>query len=257
MAQGGQPKFGASYPGRPLESRRAFLTASHAAVKLFPYHADRRCFRPAVILTIGASIMRIAILTLCAVLFASCSRMTGSLPLPANPPSASALGSGRSLDGASAGHPLTDHGYKLLSSFQGGKDGAFPYGGLVANNDGKLYGTTYAGGGGSECGGNGCGIIFGGGVLHSFLKVRRGGTDGAGPMGTLFNTNGVLYGTTTAGGIGCTDGPDGGGCGIVFALTLSGTGRDKYRVLYRFKGDADGEDPVGGVSAINGSVFML
>lgn len=191
--------------------------------------------------------MRTVTLILCGIVLASCSRMTGSSPLPV------ALPNGESL------HPLTGTGYKSLYSFQGGKNGAFPYGGLTYSLEvgSGLYGTTFAGGGGSGCSGGGCGTItdVSGGVLHSFLKDRKGGTDGAGPMGTLLAANDSLYGTTTAGGMGCSTGPDGGGCGTVFELTYSR--RNKYRVLYRFKGGADGEEPVGGVITINGTVFML
>ena len=31
----------------------------------------------------------------------------------------------------------------LLHSFQGGQDGAFPYGGLISDKKGNLYGSTY------------------------------------------------------------------------------------------------------------------
>jgi hypothetical protein len=37
-------------------------------------------------------------------------------------------------------------GYKNVYHFPGGALGAYPYGGLLADANGNLYGTTYAGG---------------------------------------------------------------------------------------------------------------
>src|SRR5437016_9541284 len=48
---------------------------------------------------------------------------------------------------------------KTLHLFQGGSDGAQPYGGLINGNDGYFYGAT-ANGGGSGCQGTGCGTIY-------------------------------------------------------------------------------------------------
>jgi uncharacterized repeat protein (TIGR03803 family) len=49
----------------------------------------------------------------------------------------------------------------VLYRFTGGTDGARPYGGLVLDAQGNLYGTTYEGGVG-ECydGLPGCGVLF-------------------------------------------------------------------------------------------------
>lgn len=49
-------------------------------------------------------------------------------------------------------------GYAVVYSFLGGTDGAYPDDGVTAVN-GRLYGTTYAGGG-TGCGSLGCGTIF-------------------------------------------------------------------------------------------------
>jgi uncharacterized repeat protein (TIGR03803 family) len=46
---------------------------------------------------------------------------------------------------------------KIIYAFQGGADGSNPNG--LLNVDGTLYGTTYAGGG-TGCGGSGCGTVF-------------------------------------------------------------------------------------------------
>jgi uncharacterized repeat protein (TIGR03803 family) len=96
-----------------------------------------------------------------------------------------------------------------LHSFAGGQDGASPNG--LVEFEGKLYGTTQAGGT------SGFGTIFSvtqGGVykiLHSFA----GGADGGAPYGQLTVWRNALYGTTSeGGGTGC----GGGGCGTVFRL---------------------------------------
>jgi len=107
----------------------------------------------------------------------------------------------------------------ILHTFEGGLDGAYPSSGLITDGQGNLYGTTESGGG-SGCGGTGCGTVFKvtpagvETVLYSFA----GGSDGAEPGGgLLFDNNGNLYGTTLeGGGSGC----GGDGCGTVFALSL-------------------------------------
>jgi len=81
-------------------------------------------------------------------------------------------------------------------------DGQWPTAGLI-DVKGVLYGTTSFGGAYTSCGdGAGCGTVFAidphtgqETVVYSF-----GGTDGATPVGGLINVNGLLYGTTSAGG---------------------------------------------------------
>lgn len=104
----------------------------------------------------------------------------------------------------------------VLYAFKGGNDGWEPDG-LIADGSGNLYGTTSAGGG-TECGGVGCGVVFKIApdgrevILHSF----GGGNDGELPTGPLFLDNaGNLYGVTEeGGGAGC----GGTGCGTVFEV---------------------------------------
>jgi uncharacterized repeat protein (TIGR03803 family) len=53
--------------------------------------------------------------------------------------------------------------YRLLYAFTGGADGALPWGGLVADPAGNLFGTTTTGGDSqSDCGSGipGCGVVF-------------------------------------------------------------------------------------------------
>lgn len=87
----------------------------------------------------------------------------------------------------------------IVHSFGNGNDGQRPYSPVVSVN-GKLYGTTSAGG---VNGGNGTlySIDLSSGmerVLHSF---GSGQSDGAYPVGGLLKLNGKLYGTTAVGGI--------------------------------------------------------
>jgi uncharacterized repeat protein (TIGR03803 family) len=87
-------------------------------------------------------------------------------------------------------------------------DGAAPFVGLVIDQKGNLYGTTYYGGANDHCdeGGGGCGGVFKitpkgkETVLYSFCK-QNGCTDGADPQaGLVFDQKGNLYGTTQYGG---------------------------------------------------------
>jgi uncharacterized repeat protein (TIGR03803 family) len=135
----------------------------------------------------------------------------------------------------------------VLHSFTGGADGRDPKAGLVRDNGGNLYGTTYTAGDLACGGGFGCGVVFKldatgrETVLYSFT----GGADGtASAAGLLRDAAGNLYGTTYAGGdLGCTPVGGGSGCGVVFKLDTTGT----ETVLHRFTGGADGADPEAGL----------
>lgn len=104
-------------------------------------------------------------------------------------------------------------------------DGISPYGSLIRDVEGNLYGTTQYGGG-TGCGGRGCGTVFkvdpqgNETVLYSFQGPPG---DGYYPFGTLLRDGeGNLYGTTYAGGSGsCSYGAIV-GCGIVFKIDTSG-----------------------------------
>jgi uncharacterized repeat protein (TIGR03803 family) len=116
----------------------------------------------------------------------------------------------------------------VLYRFQGGADGSFPNGSLVADANGNLYGTASGGGVGDN------GSVFellrpsspGGTwtlqVLYDFQGVPSGAGDGDGssPNGSLaFDASGNLYGTTLSGGY-CTNFQDTGPTcyGTVFEL---------------------------------------
>jgi uncharacterized repeat protein (TIGR03803 family) len=91
----------------------------------------------------------------------------------------------------------------ILYSFGGtATDGQNPYGVLVRDTEGNLYGTTIFGGAG-DCQ-YGCGAVFEvtlsgtETILHRFGETA---TDGQGPdAGLVRDSEGNLYGTTTSGG---------------------------------------------------------
>jgi len=101
----------------------------------------------------------------------------------------------------------------ILHNFQSGTDGYFPWGDLVFDKNGNLYGATQFGGGkGTTCNqyfdGN-CGTVFklsppkrkGGKWTEKILHSFAGGTDGANPNGYLvLDGSGDVYGLTFSGG---------------------------------------------------------
>lgn len=128
---------------------------------------------------------------------------------------------------------------QILHSFGGGVDGTQPFGTLIFDRNGNLYGTTYSGGSSDD------GTVFkltpnGSGswtetILYSFTGPPSGGSDGANPeAGLVFDAAGNLYGTTQFGG------PT--GTGTVFKLTPSVDGTWNESLLYAFNG-ADGAHP--------------
>jgi uncharacterized repeat protein (TIGR03803 family) len=115
----------------------------------------------------------------------------------------------------------------VLYNFTGGTDGASPVSGLIEDAAGNFYGTTLNGGQSCSSSGNGCGVIYklnSAGtlsLLYTFLGVQNN-SDGALPQDSLLlDFNGNLFGTTSSGGIGTTDCPN--GAGTAFELTPSGT----------------------------------
>ena len=115
----------------------------------------------------------------------------------------------------------------VIHSFSG-SDGANPYGGLVLDNKGNLFGAA------SGYGSGGYGAIYeltyvpGVGWTEQILYNFQGADDGYSPYGGLvFDSAGNLYGATGSGGSG--------GGGTVFELSPSGN-TWTFKLLYSFYG---------------------
>ncbi len=146
-------------------------------------------------------------------------------------------------EGAGVAFKMDSSGnYSVLHTFTGGADGGFPVGGLIADSQGNLYGTT-AGGGNIDIISAGAGVVFKIDTSgnYSVLYTFTGGADGADPQaGLVLDSQGNLYGTTYTGG---NTGLETTGAGVVFKLDPSGN----ETVLYTFTGGADGALPTCGL----------
>lgn len=174
---------------------------------------------------------------------------------------------GTTFDGGGIGCPTSGCGTvfsldpatgveKVLHSFGAGGDGQHPFAGL-AYVKGKLYGATSTGGT------FGAGALFSVDantgkekVLYSFC-AQFGCPDGADPATSLIAVNGVLYGTTTAGGnqTNCPNTNNPPGCGTVYSFD-SKTGIET--VLFAFCNQQyclDGWAPEGDLIAVHGALF--
>jgi uncharacterized repeat protein (TIGR03803 family) len=129
--------------------------------------------------------------------------------------------------------------YTTLYSFGGTQnDGRNPMSALI-NVQGLLYGTTNGGGSGTQ------GTVFSittDGSENIVYSFASDGADGVGPTAALKNVKGVLYGTTSSGGVNDV--------GTVFKLTKSG----KETVVHSFD-KGDGVNPVAGVIAVGGTLY--
>jgi uncharacterized repeat protein (TIGR03803 family) len=132
--------------------------------------------------------------------------------------------------------------YSVVYRFIGGSDGFGPYSGVIADEQGNLYGTTIVGGlQSSSCNGGTCGVVFElvpnqNGWAESVLYSFQGGADGGNPDGGLLrDSQGNFYGTTYLGGV-CLYGPY---CGTVYKLTPAGS----KTTLWDFQCGTDGCNP--------------
>jgi uncharacterized repeat protein (TIGR03803 family) len=121
----------------------------------------------------------------------------------------------------------------LYSLVGGAGDGEIPYGGVVLDSAGNLYGTTYYGG---QYNG---GVVFElspglGGWTETLLHQFTNGADGGNPTSALvIDTSGNLYGATTGGGAF--------GLGSVFELSPAVGGAWTLTTLHSFNpNDGDG-----------------
>jgi uncharacterized repeat protein (TIGR03803 family) len=135
--------------------------------------------------------------------------------------------------------PAQAQTFKVLRTFHG-KDGGAPYGTLVLDGSGNLYGTTGIGGAG-KCSSEGCGTVFKMDKAGKEVWLRSfKGANGWQPVaGLLRDSAGNLFGTTTLGG-GVTSCGEQYGCGTVFKVNEAGT---KETVLHRFGRVSDGFFP--------------
>lgn len=168
--------------------------------------------------------------------------------------------------------PPTDKGgawtEQVLYSFEGGTDGYMPYGDIVSDKNGNLYGATlYGGGHGTICGDGFyqyCGTVYelsppkvnGGSWSEQVLYRFNGRTDatetgdGANPnSGFVIDQTGTIYGTTQIGGFNCPHNYNN-GCGTVFQLSPPKPGGGwRETILHRFNPLVDGGEPLAGLVA--------
>ncbi len=116
-----------------------------------------------------------------------------------------------------------------LYAFEDQPDGALPYGGLIFDKAGNLYGTTY------YAGVYDVGTVYklthaNGAWTETVLYSFKGGSDGSSPISPLVSDKaGNLYGTTSDGGASCA-------CGVIFKLAHGANGSWTETVPYRFPG---------------------
>ena len=130
----------------------------------------------------------------------------------------------------------------VVHAFAGGSDGEYPYGDLILDAAGNLYGTAYQGGT------LGYGVVFElrpgskagwrERLIHTFADAPAGNP----VAGLVEDSAGNLYGTTMLGKsqTACT-----GGCGTVFKLAPASTGGWTFSVVHVFGRAADGYHPTG------------
>ncbi len=136
--------------------------------------------------------------------------------------------------------------YSVLYNFMGEGDGENPYG-LIVDEAGNLYGTTFRGGRFCVDAFDSCGTVFKldpNGVLTTLHVFAGGLKDGASPRaGLVRDEAGNLYGGTYLGGAH--------GSGVVFKLDSSG----KQTVLHNFTEGADGIAPEVGFRDDAGNLY--
>lgn len=133
----------------------------------------------------------------------------------------------------------------ILHNFQGDSDGANPVGGVVIDNAGNIFGTTFDGG------------INGGGTIYELSPSSSGWTfttiyslvgGYSGPYNKLtLDGKGNIYGFTNSAGVN--------GLGSIFKLSPSANGWI-FTDLYDFVGGEEGGLPYGSVAVdASGNVF--
>ncbi len=149
------------------------------------------------------------------------------------------------------------HSDKILYAFTGGADGGRPYGELLLDAKGNLFGTTSIGGNSGLCNGDTtCGTVFElspglSGWTEKTIYSFTGLSDGCcSQAGLIMDRSGNLYGTAEGGGDGY--------CGSVFELTPDSNDGWTETSLYDFKGDSqnDGCSPNGTLTLdVHGNLY--
>ncbi|MBV8531830.1 MAG: hypothetical protein JO104_10965 [Candidatus Eremiobacteraeota bacterium] len=139
---------------------------------------------------------------------------------------------------------------RVLHRFDRTAQGSQP--GPLIQLNGTFYGTTYNGG--AVCGPygyTGCGTVFEAttaGAVKTVYEFKSAQSDGQNPE-SIAAANGVLYGTTFAGGNTC--GVSGAYGGVLFAVTTSG----KKKPAYPFSCYSDGIVPSPGLLPFGDSLY--
>jgi hypothetical protein len=148
----------------------------------------------------------------------------------------------------------------VIYSFLGIGDGGAPYGGVIFDGAGNLYGTTTEGGNLSGCGGGGCGVVYklsptsSGGWIETVLHAFSGGSDGSRAFGSVvFDASGNLYGTTQDGGN--LKGCNGFGCGLVYKLSPNTHGGWTETAIHDFQPGPGGDGGYKGAHPTAGLVL--
>jgi uncharacterized repeat protein (TIGR03803 family) len=122
--------------------------------------------------------------------------------------------------------------FSTIYSFRGQPDASFPYGALLFDGSGNIYGTTYYGGA------NSIGSVYklsaqpAGEWAEEVIYSFQEGADGNSPISNLVMDNaGNLYGTTSEGGL---------GSGTIFKLSPVAAGKWNETVVHAFEGPPDG-----------------
>ncbi len=131
---------------------------------------------------------------------------------------------------------------KVLYSFKGGVDGAFPQSSLI-DVKGTLYGTTTAGG--NSCASFGCGTVFSITTAGVEKVLTKFGQDNVGwnPEAGLIDVKGRLYGTTAYGGSS--------NHGTVYSVSTAGIEKS----LYSFGNLPDGRYPSAALVSSKGMLY--
>lgn len=131
--------------------------------------------------------------------------------------------------------------FRIIHTFRGGNDAAFPIGPLTFDSAGFLYGTSPVGGSTTACGGSGCGTVFRLGLTNGHWSERVlmnfADTLGTLPVGPLvFDGSGNVFGIDESNGV--ENGQS--YLGRLFEGINNGDGTYTESTIHYFTGGSDG-----------------